>query len=319
VLVALLAPWAAAARPGPPSTRRIALRPPLDRRSSARHRRVRTRSPGASGLGAAPRVPARRPSPPAAAAMVIGRDLGGAGRLLHGMGRDRGHATHRHPDGVFRTSCWPSRSWRASGRACANAMIAIAIVGFSDLHAARGAASCSHCARREFVEAARALGATDPLILARHILPHLPLAADRGFQPRRGREDPRDGRAVLSRTRHSTADGGLGPGMLATGRQFVVLSPPRRAPAGSRDLRHRPGPQTWSATPSATSWTPRTPHPLKPGNRDQIDGFTFRPIEGRRRPQARAVLAPLWRSTRREDGGAGRGGGAGGVEADPFP
>ena len=77
---------------------------------------------------------------------------------------------------------------------------------------------------REFVEAARALGAGDPVILGRHILPHLlspvivAFSLDVGFKIL-----ATAGLSFLGLgTQPPTADWGS---MLATGRQFVILSP----------------------------------------------------------------------------------------------
>jgi peptide/nickel transport system permease protein len=77
---------------------------------------------------------------------------------------------------------------------------------------------------REFVEAARALGGSDPIILVRHVLPHLvsPLVVTFSLDI---------GAKILATaglsflglgTQPPTADWGS---MLATGRQFVILSP----------------------------------------------------------------------------------------------
>src|SRR6266850_2052166 len=77
---------------------------------------------------------------------------------------------------------------------------------------------------REFVEAARALGATDPLILGRHILPHLLSPVIVAFSLDVGAKIlATAGLSFLGLgTQPPTADWGS---MLATGRQFVVLSP----------------------------------------------------------------------------------------------
>jgi peptide/nickel transport system permease protein len=104
-----------------------------------------------------------------------------------------------------------------------NAMIAIAIVGFP-LYTRLVRGVVLSLREREFVEAARALGATDPLILGRHILPHLvspvivALSLDVGAKIL-----ATAGLSFLGLgTQPPTADWGS---MLATGRQFVVLSP----------------------------------------------------------------------------------------------
>ena len=77
---------------------------------------------------------------------------------------------------------------------------------------------------REFVEAARALGSTDPVILARHILPHLLSPVLVAFSLDVGAKIlATAGLSFLGLgTQPPTADWGS---MLATGRQFVVLSP----------------------------------------------------------------------------------------------
>jgi len=104
-----------------------------------------------------------------------------------------------------------------------NAMIAIAIVGFP-LYTRLVRGVVLSLREREFVEAARALGATDPLILGRHILPHLvspvivALSLDVGAKIL-----ATAGLSFLGLgTQPPTADWGS---MLATGRQFVILSP----------------------------------------------------------------------------------------------
>jgi len=77
---------------------------------------------------------------------------------------------------------------------------------------------------REFVEAARALGAGDPVILGRHILPHLLSPVIVAFSLDVGVKIlATAGLSFLGLgTQPPTADWGS---MLATGRQFVVLSP----------------------------------------------------------------------------------------------
>ena len=104
-----------------------------------------------------------------------------------------------------------------------NAMIAIAIVGFpiytrlvrSIVLSVRG---------REFVEAARALGSTDRLILVRHVVPQLLSPVIVAFSLDVGAKIlATAGLSFLGLgTQPPTADWGS---MLATGRQFVVLSP----------------------------------------------------------------------------------------------
>ena len=104
-----------------------------------------------------------------------------------------------------------------------NAMIAIAIVGFPIYtRLVRGVVLSLR--EREFVEAARALGATDPLILGRHILPHLLSPVIVAFSLDVGAKIlATAGLSFLGLgTQPPTADWGS---MLATGRQFVVLSP----------------------------------------------------------------------------------------------
>ena len=104
-----------------------------------------------------------------------------------------------------------------------NAMIAIAIVGFP-LYTRLVRGVVLSLREREFVEAARALGATDPLILGRHILPHLVSPLIVAFSLDVGAKIlATAGLSFLGLgTQPPTADWGS---MLATGRQFVVLSP----------------------------------------------------------------------------------------------
>jgi peptide/nickel transport system permease protein len=104
-----------------------------------------------------------------------------------------------------------------------NAMLAIAIVGFpfytrlvrSVVLSVRG---------REFVEAARALGAPDAGILLRHVLPHLLSPVIVAFSLDVGAKIlATAGLSFLGLgTQPPTADWGS---MLATGRQFVILRP----------------------------------------------------------------------------------------------
>jgi peptide/nickel transport system permease protein len=104
-----------------------------------------------------------------------------------------------------------------------NAMVAIAIVGFPIYtRLVRGVVLSLR--EREFVEAARALGATDPLILGRHILPHLLSPVIVAFSLDVGAKIlATAGLSFLGLgTQPPTADWGS---MLATGRQLVVLSP----------------------------------------------------------------------------------------------
>ena len=104
-----------------------------------------------------------------------------------------------------------------------NAMIAIAVVGFP-LYTRLVRGVVLSLREREFVEAARALGATDPLILGRHILPHLLSPVIVAFSLDVGAKIlATAGLSFLGLgTQPPTADWGS---MLATGRQFVVLSP----------------------------------------------------------------------------------------------
>ena len=104
-----------------------------------------------------------------------------------------------------------------------NAMLAIAIVGFP-IYTRLVRGIVLSLREREFVEAARALGATDPISLGRHILPHLlspvivAFSLDVGFKIL-----ATAGLSFLGLgTQPPTADWGS---MLATGRQFVILSP----------------------------------------------------------------------------------------------
>src|SRR5712692_11931412 len=104
-----------------------------------------------------------------------------------------------------------------------NAMIAITIVGFPIYtRLARGIVLSVR--EREFVEAARALGATDPLILGRHVLPQLLSPVVVAFSLDVGAKIlATAGLSFLGLgTQPPTADWGS---MLATGRQFVILSP----------------------------------------------------------------------------------------------
>ena len=77
---------------------------------------------------------------------------------------------------------------------------------------------------REFVEAARALGSSDRLILGRHILPHLLSPVIVAFSLDVGAKIlATAGLSFLGLgTQPPTADWGS---MLATGRQFVILAP----------------------------------------------------------------------------------------------
>ncbi|HET7343778.1 MAG TPA: ABC transporter permease [Methylomirabilota bacterium] len=104
-----------------------------------------------------------------------------------------------------------------------NAMIAIAIVGFPFyIRLVRGVVLSLR--EREFVEAARALGATDGVILGRHVLPHLVSPVMVAFSLDVGTKIlATAGLSFLGLgTQPPTADWGS---MLATGRQFVILRP----------------------------------------------------------------------------------------------
>ena len=104
-----------------------------------------------------------------------------------------------------------------------NAMIAIAIVGFP-IYTRLVRSIVLSLREREFVEAARALGATDPVMLGRHILPHLLSPVIVAFSLDVGAKIlATAGLSFLGLgTQPPTADWGS---MLATGRQFVILSP----------------------------------------------------------------------------------------------
>jgi peptide/nickel transport system permease protein len=104
-----------------------------------------------------------------------------------------------------------------------NAMIAIAIVGFPFYtRLVRGIVLSIR--EREFVEAARALGSGDAVILVRHVLPHLISPVLVAFSLDVGAKIlATAGLSFLGLgTQPPTADWGS---MLATGRQFVILRP----------------------------------------------------------------------------------------------
>jgi peptide/nickel transport system permease protein len=104
-----------------------------------------------------------------------------------------------------------------------NAMIAIAIVGFPFYtRLVRGIVLSVR--GREFVEAARALGSPDRLILVRHVVPQLISPVVVAFSLDVGAKIlATAGLSFLGLgTQPPTADWGS---MLATGRQFVILSP----------------------------------------------------------------------------------------------
>jgi peptide/nickel transport system permease protein len=104
-----------------------------------------------------------------------------------------------------------------------NAMIAIAIVGFP-FYTRLVRSVVLSIRDREFVEGARALGGSDPVILGRHVLPHLVSPVMVTFSLDVGAKIlATAGLSFLGLgTQPPTADWGS---MLATGRQFVTLSP----------------------------------------------------------------------------------------------
>ena len=104
-----------------------------------------------------------------------------------------------------------------------NAMIAIAIVGFP-IYTRLVRGIVLSLREREFVEAARALGAGDAVLLGRHVLPHLVSPVTVAFSLDVGAKILiTAGLSFLGLgTQPPTADWG---NMLATGRQFVILSP----------------------------------------------------------------------------------------------
>jgi peptide/nickel transport system permease protein len=104
-----------------------------------------------------------------------------------------------------------------------NAMIAIAIVGFP-IYTRLVRGIVLSVRGREFVEAARALGSPDRLILVRHIVPQLISPVVVAFSLDVGAKIlATAGLSFLGLgTQPPTADWGS---MLATGRQFVILSP----------------------------------------------------------------------------------------------
>jgi peptide/nickel transport system permease protein len=104
-----------------------------------------------------------------------------------------------------------------------NAMLAIAIVGFP-FYTRLVRSVVLSVRSREFVEAARALGAPDAGILVRHVLPHLLSPVIVAFSLDVGAKIlATAGLSFLGLgTQPPTADWGS---MLATGRQFVILRP----------------------------------------------------------------------------------------------
>jgi len=109
------------------------------------------------------------------------------------------------------------------GPGLANAMVAIAIVGFP-IYARLVRGVVLSLREREFVEAARALGSSDRVILRRHLLPHLLAPVVVAFSLDVGAKIlATAGLSFLGLgTQPPTADWGS---MLATARTFVILSP----------------------------------------------------------------------------------------------
>ena len=109
------------------------------------------------------------------------------------------------------------------GPGLGNAMIAIAVVGFP-IYTRLVRSVVLSLREREFVEAARALGAPDAVILGRHVLPHLVSPVIVAFSLDVGAKILiTAGLSFLGLgTQPPTADWGS---MLATGRQFAILSP----------------------------------------------------------------------------------------------
>jgi len=109
------------------------------------------------------------------------------------------------------------------GPGLANAMVAIAIVGFP-IYARLARGLVLSLREREFVEAARALGSPDHVILRRHLLPHLLAPVVVAWSLDVGAKIlATAGLSFLGLgTQPPTADWGS---MLATARTFVVLRP----------------------------------------------------------------------------------------------
>jgi peptide/nickel transport system permease protein len=103
-----------------------------------------------------------------------------------------------------------------------NAMIAITIVGFP-IYTRLVRGIVLSVREREFVEAARALGSTDRLILVRHIVPQLSRRSSWPSASTSVRRSSRR-RGSLPWPRHPAAHGRLGQ-HAGDGRQFVILSP----------------------------------------------------------------------------------------------
>jgi peptide/nickel transport system permease protein len=219
VLVALLAPWLPLLDPDTVDTPNR-LRPPL----TAGHR-LGTDEFGRDLLARlvwGARVSLLAGVATAAAAMVIGVMLGVLGGFYTGWVET---VVMRLTDILmaFPYILLAIAIVAGLGPGLRNAMIAIAIVGFPIYtRLVRGVVLSLR--EREFVEAARALGATDPLVLTRHILPHLLSPLIVAFSLDVGAKIlATAGLSFLGLgTQPPTADWGS---MLATGRQFVVLSP----------------------------------------------------------------------------------------------
>ena len=219
VLVALLAPWLPLLDPDTVDTPNR-LRPPL----TAGHR-LGTDEFGRDLLARlvwGARVSLLAGVTTAAAAMVIGVTLGVLGGFYTGWVET---VVMRLTDILmaFPYILLAIAIVAGLGPGLRNAMIAIAIVGFPIYtRLVRGVVLSLR--EREFVEAARALGATDPLILGRHILPHLLSPVIVAFSLDVGAKIlATAGLSFLGLgTQPPTADWGS---MLATGRQFVILSP----------------------------------------------------------------------------------------------
>jgi peptide/nickel transport system permease protein len=158
----------------------------------------------------------------AAAAMVIGVSFGLVGGFYSGWVE---HVVMRLTDVMmaFPYIVLAIAIVAGIGPGLRNAMIAIAIVGFP-LYARLVRGVVLSLREREFVEAARALGARDGMILRRHVLPHLVSPVTVAFSLDVGAKIlATAGLSFLGLgSQPPTADWGS---MLATGRQFVILSP----------------------------------------------------------------------------------------------
>jgi peptide/nickel transport system permease protein len=158
----------------------------------------------------------------AAAAMVIGVALGIVGGFYSGWIE---HVVMRLTDILmaFPYVLLAIALVAGLGPGLRNAMVAIAIVGFP-LYTRLVRGVVLSLREREFVEAARALGAGDAVILGRHVLPHLVSPLIVAFSLDVGAKIlVTAGLSFLGLgTQPPTADWGS---MLASGRQFVILSP----------------------------------------------------------------------------------------------